>query len=115
MRIYLKVIGVLYFIGFILHVLDLLGVRLNYTEMSVAWKLWIIYLTVADIVAAFGLFRGKFYGEALFLVVAFSQLLAYTVFTHIFGSQVPLIIFHLLTVGIYVVLLRWQVSKVTRG
>ena len=106
MRIYLKIIGVFYFVGFILHVMDLFGARLNFTEMKMVWKIWIIYLTLADATASYGLIRNRIFGEILFLVVAFSQLVAYTIFAHIFGPQTLLIIFHLLTVGIYIFLLR---------
>jgi hypothetical protein len=106
MRIYLKIIGTLYFIGFLLHVLDLFGARLNFVEMKTILKLWIVYLTVADAIAAYGLIKSKLFGEVVFLIVAFSQLVAYSIFTHIFGAQTPLIIFHLLTIGIYIFLLR---------
>ncbi len=92
--------------GFILHVLDLFGARLSFSEMTTVWKVWIIYLTAADALVAYGLIWNKFFGEVLFLIVAFSQLIAYTLFADIFGPQSPLIIFHLLTVAIYIGLLR---------
>lgn len=113
MRIFLKIIGICYFIGFVLHVLDLFGARLHFAEMKLVWKLWIVYLTVADAIASYGLIKQRFFGEALFLVIAFSQLLAYTVFTSVFGPQLPLIIFHLLTIAIYILLLRVKNSHLS--
>ncbi len=108
MRLYLKIIAICYFVGFILHVLDLFGARLNFAEMKPLWKVWIVFLTVADAVTAYGLIKKRIFGEVFFLGVAFSQLVAYTAFEHLFGPQMPLILFHLLTIGIYIFLLRRQ-------
>ena len=101
MKIYRKILSVLYFIGGILHILDLFDLRLKFSELSVTWKVWIIYLMIFDIVAALGLWQNKKWGVILFFVVALSQLLAYTLFTNYFGRQYFLIVFHLITLIIY--------------
>ena len=104
MRIYLRSLAVFYFIGAALHILDLFNLRLIFSEMSPTWKMWIVYLTVGDAIACWGLWYLKKYGEVTFLLIAVSQLIAYGLFRNFFGNQMFLIGFHLITVAIYVAL-----------
>ena len=104
MKIYLRIVAAFYFLGFALHLADLLDLRLNFSEMSAVWQIWIIYLTVFDLFAAIGLWQQRRWGIVLFIVVAISQLVAYLGFTKIFGDQTPLIIFHVLTLVSFCVL-----------
>ena len=104
MKIYLRILAVLYLIGALLHVLDLFDQRLIFSQMDSLRKAWIVYLTIGDSIAAVGLWRLKKYGEITFLVVAVSQLIAYGIFKSVFGDQTPLIIFHVVTVLLYGIL-----------
>lgn len=104
MKTYLKIIAVLYGIGAVLHLLDVFDLRLSFSEMSTAWRAWILYLLIFDSLAAFFLWQGKKAGEYLFLLVAASQLIAYVFFSSFFGSQTFLIVFHVITVVVYGVL-----------
>ena len=110
MKIYLRILSVLYFIGALLHVLDLFDQRLIFSQMDSLWKTWIVYLTIGDSIAAVGLWRSKKYEEVTFMIVAVSQLIAYGIFKSVFGDQTFLIFFHALTILIYGVL-----KKRTRG
>lgn len=101
MKYYLRILSVLYFFGGALHVLDLFGLRLKFEELSLIWKIWIIYLMIFDVVAAMGLWQLKKWGVRLFLMVAASQLVAYIGFTNHFGQQTFLIVFHVVTLLIY--------------
>lgn len=110
MKIYLKVLACFYFVGSLLHLLDLLDLRLKFSEMSLVWQIWIIYLMVIDILAAVGLWRQKSWGILLFLTVAASQLIAYIGFVGIFGRQDSLIVFHVLTLTAYQ-FFKWRNPK----
>lgn len=101
---FLIILAICYLGGFILHALDILNIRLKFSEMNFLWKTWIIYLAVFDLLTAIGLFYKKSWGEVLFLLIATSQLFAYTRFQHIFGKQYFLIYFHITCVVIYVIL-----------
>ena len=90
--------------GFILHVLDILNLRLHFTEMDSVWKTWIIFLAIFDLLTAIGLFRKKLWGELFFLLVAVAQLVAYTRFQEIFGQQEFLIRFHTVCLCLYGIL-----------
>jgi len=102
---YLKFIGLCYLVGFLLHALDLLHLRLEFSRMKPFFKLWIVYLFLADGFSVYGLFKSKIYGEVLFLIIAISQMIAYIFFKHYFGAQDFLIGFHLTTVLLYAGLL----------
>ncbi len=84
-----------------MHLLDLLDLRLKFSEMSIVWKMWIIYLIAGDMIASIGLYRQKIYGEIAFLIIGLSQIFAYTIFESYFGNQNALIVFHLITISIY--------------
>ncbi|HEY8271434.1 MAG TPA: AbiV family abortive infection protein [Pseudobdellovibrionaceae bacterium] len=101
MRIYLKVLAALYFAGFIFHAADLFDARLRFSEMDSIWKTWILFLAAADLAAAVGLWRGKRFGEILFVLVAVCQLFAYLCFKSFFGNQTFLVIFHFVTLAVY--------------
>lgn len=62
---YLKLLSVLYFIGFGLHLCDLLDLRLKFSDMDITWRSWIVFLTVADLITAVGLWRSKAFGESV--------------------------------------------------
>lgn len=98
MGLYLRFLSICYLIGFGLHVADLFGVRLSFSEMDLIWKSWIVYLTVADFLAAIFLWLISPIGIWLFLLISTSQLVAYIFFQDIFGQQWPLVIFHSVTI-----------------
>lgn len=96
MKAYLKILSIFYFVGFILHALDLFGLRLEFSEMNSTWKLWIVYLTFFDLLTCIGLWKEKAWGAYLFFLVAFSQLIAYSGYFEVFGkNQMALILFHI--------------------
>lgn len=98
---YIKVLSVLYFIGFVLHVADLFDIRLKFSAMNFTWQSWIVFLTVADLITAVGLWRLHRIGILGFHVVAITQLIAYTVLAKVFGFQIEPIIFHAVTLLTY--------------
>jgi hypothetical protein len=69
----------------------------QFNQMQLGWKIWIIYLMLADILASVGMWQQKRWGVALFLVIASSQLIAYLWFKEYFGDQSFLIGFHIVT------------------
>jgi hypothetical protein len=93
-----------YFVGFIMHGMDLFDFRLHFSTMTFNWKAWTVYLVVFDFLAAIGLFKGKRWGEIYFLLVAGTQIIVYTKFRAIFGNQNFMINFHIVCLVIYVLL-----------
>ena len=110
--IYLRILAVLYALGAVVHLGNLLG--FGEVPGEVAPRLWVVldgvYLLL-DAVVAVGLWRRRWWGVALFLVAALSQLVLFLGF----GSSLAhtpeqrelldqLVGLHLLTVLVYVVL-----------
>ena len=110
-RIYLRFLSLSYATGFILHVMDLFGQRLHFSEMDALWKAWIIYLAIFDGIAAVGLWSGKAWGTALFVMIAVSQLIAYLGFKDIFDDQSFLIYFHITTLAGWALISAWDWRK----
>jgi uncharacterized DUF497 family protein len=98
--LYLRILSFFYFIGFALHVADLFDLRLNFSEMDSIWRTWIVFLTIADFLTSVFLWRLSPIGVWLLLLVAGAQLVAYTAFQSMFGSQWFLVTFHAVTVFI---------------
>lgn len=91
--VFKKGLAVLYFIGFVLHGLDLLDLRLSFSSMDGFWKTWILSLFISDALAALGLYLEKWWGDLLFVAIALAQIGVYS-FTSVFGPQTFLIYFH---------------------
>lgn len=87
MAVYRRVLAILYFIGFLLHLTDVFDLRLSFSNMDSLWKIWIIFLLVA-----------------------------YVGFKRIFGDQNDLVLFHIVTLLIYFGLRGLKALKVeTKG
>ena len=84
--------------------MDILDLRLKFSEMNDLWKAWVLFLLVADIIAAIGLWKNTAWGVWTFLIVASSQIVAYTFFQDHFSKQTFLVGFHILTIGLYLVI-----------
>jgi len=104
-KVYLRLLAVSYAFGFALHALDVLGLRLPFSVLPLGWQVWIVYLLVLDLFAAIGLWLGRSWGIALFVLIAFSQLVAYLGFPGYFGQQTFLIGFHVVTLAAAAILL----------
>lgn len=102
--IFKMILAILYFIGFSLHFLDVMNLRLNFSDMDLVWKSWILFLLIFDLLASTGLFLKKLWGELLFIFIAVAQLIAYIGFPSFFGEQEFLIYFHLICLSIYTAL-----------
>lgn len=104
-------LAIAYSIGAILHLFDILNLRLDFATMDPLWKSWIVFLFVFDALAAIGLFKKKLWGEILFILIAVSQLIAYIQFKNIFGNQDFLVNFHIGCIVLYAALKSANLGK----
>ena len=115
MSIYLKILAVFYGYGALIHFADGLSLGhylgqshgLSFTQMPVAWKIATVYFMILNVITAIGLWQGTWWGVACFLLAAASQVVMYTALTEIFTKQTGLVIFHLVTIGLYALLRVW--------
>lgn len=112
MSIDLKTLAVFYGYGALIHIADLLNLGhylgqshgFTFAQMPLAWKTATVYFTIFNTIAAIGLWKGALWGMACFLLAAASQVVMYTALTEIFTKQPGLVVFHLLMVGLYMLL-----------
>jgi len=111
MKIFLRILSLFYFVGFFLHLMDVTSLRLNFSEIPIEWKVWIVFLLIADLFAAIGLWFYKKWGIQLFLAIAILQLVAYSGVLDSPANQIFLISFHCLTLFTYF-FLRYREASV---
>ena len=100
-----------YLFAAILHLMDILDLRLHFSEMTPGWRIWIVFLLIFDSLTALGLFFHKRWGVAFYLVVTMAQLVAYTFYSDTFGDQGLLITFHSVSLVAFIGLMMRQLMK----
>lgn len=70
-----------------------------FETMSAAWQLATMYLAVADLVAAVGLWMRVAWGNVLWICAALSEVAFHTFFMNTFGSDYTVVTFHLLAIA----------------
>ena len=102
--VFFRAIAIFYLVGALFHMLDLFDLRLMFSEMNTIWKAWTIYLLVFDSLTFSLLWKRKSLGQAILIIVAVSQLVAYIRFDNIFPNQYFLIVFHFVTLSLFAML-----------
>jgi hypothetical protein len=80
------------------------GVPGPFEAMDAHWKIATMYLSVIDLVAAVGLWMRAAWGKVVWLLAALSGIALHTVFIPTFGSDLPIVLLHVLTIAAFVVL-----------
>ncbi len=80
------------------------GATGSFEAMSEAWKVATMYLSVIDLVAAVGLWMRVAWGKVVWLLAALSGIALHTVFIPTYGSDLPIVLLHVLTIAAFVVL-----------
>ena len=80
------------------------GATGSFEAMTTPWKIATMYLSVIDLVAAVGLWMRVAWGKVVWLLAALSGIALHTVFIPTFGSDLPIVLLHVLTIAAFVVL-----------
>ena len=112
MSTYLRVLGFLYVIGGVLSLTQIFGLGgIPWAEMWLSWKTAAIFYGLLGILAGVGLILEKPWGVSLFLFIAFSELILYSVVPGMFAYEPShwvilqaIIAAHIITLVIYFVL-----------
>jgi hypothetical protein len=75
-----------------------------FEQMSMAWGAVTIHLAVVDLVAAVGLWLRVAGGKVLWIYSALFEIALHTVFAGTFGANIPVVVFHLFTLAVFVAL-----------
>ncbi len=80
------------------------GVTGSFEAMTAPWKVATMYLSVVDLVASVGLWMRGAWGKVVWLLAALSGIALHTVFIRTFGSDLPIVLLHVLTIAAFVAL-----------
>ncbi|WP_291748076.1 DUF6163 family protein [Bauldia sp.] len=75
-----------------------------FETMSTPWKLATMHLAVVDLVAAVGLWQRVAWGNVVWIYAALAQIAMHTVFVGTYGSEIPIVAFHTVTLVVYLAL-----------
>jgi hypothetical protein len=76
----------------------------RFEALPAAAKVAVMYLAVADIVAAVGLWMRVAWGRVIFIAAAVSEVALHTVFIATFGSSWTIVALHGITLAVYAIL-----------
>lgn len=94
-------LAVLYLGRTLIHLLDLLDIRLKFSQMGVISQSWTLYLFFADLVAAICLLTATRLGELIFVWIAIIEIAVYVNWSQYLGKHYGFLIFHLFSLGGY--------------
>lgn len=73
-----------------------------FEAMTASWKIATMYGSVINLVASVGLWMRGAWGKVMWLLAALSGIALHTVFVRTFGSDLPIVLLHVLTIGGFV-------------
>ncbi len=112
MKIFLRVLAVIYAFAAILHIGSVLGLgRVPFEEAPLSWQLSDIFYGALDTVAAIGLSKLRSWGVAAFFVAAISEILLFTLVPEWFVVEPEhltmlrgFVVYHVIAITIYFIL-----------
>lgn len=70
-----------------------------FEAMTTPWKIATMYLSAIDLVASVGLWMRAAWGKVVWLLAALSEIALHTVFIGTFGSDLPVLLLHFVTIA----------------
>jgi len=109
MKLYLRILAVLYGLGALVHLalwldIPLPGDVLTYSEMPPTVRPAVKLFLFLDTGTAIGLWLGRRWGITFFLMAAFGQIILYTGFSALYGQNMGLVSFHAIALLVYLIL-----------
>lgn len=117
MKIFLRILAVIYAVAAVLHIGSIIGLgRTPFADAPLSWQVSDIAYGMIDTIAAVGLWQQKSWGIAAFFVAAISEILLFTLVPEWFviePAQLTMlrvfIVYHLVALTIYFGLRRFDV------
>ncbi|MEZ5839923.1 MAG: DUF6163 family protein [Hyphomicrobiales bacterium] len=107
---YLRGLALLFLLGGLVYWLRILGLPIGgkaFAEMTIEWRVSTVYFAVLDLVAAVGLWLGVSWGSVMWMLAALTQVVMFLGLFDIFGFDLGLVVFHLVTIVVYFMLTYW--------
>jgi len=113
---YLRSLALFYFASGLMHWGRIIGVLgPGFETMPVHLQIATVYFALLQVVASVGLWCGAAWGVAAWLFSAVAELVMYLGFTDLFGSSWLIVLFHFVTIFIYVGLAWWTGTPENTG
>ena len=80
------------------------GLPGSFQAMVAPWKIATMYLSVINLVASVGLWMRVAWGKVVWLLAALSGIALHTIFIQTFGSDLPIVGLHVLTIAAFLAL-----------
>lgn len=109
---YLRLLASFFFISGVLRWFTILGVPGwgDFDDLETHQQVLVGYCAVIALVASVGLWIQASWGTVIWLIAALSEIVAFTAFRDVFGGNLPLVVFHFITLIAYLVL-AWRVAR----
>lgn len=109
LKLYLRILALLYAFGACVHFGNLLGFgQVPFAEAPLSWQIGDIVYAVLDTAIVLGLWRRRLWGIICFFIAALSQLVLYISFPDLFAftdehysALQGMVVFHLICLGIF--------------
>ncbi|MEJ8573697.1 DUF6163 family protein [Microbaculum marinum] len=113
---YLRSLAVFYFAAGLLHWSRIIGVLgPGFETMPVHMQIATVYFALLQVVASVGLWCGAAWGVAAWLFCAVAELVMHLGFSDLFGSAWLTVLFHFVTIFVYVGLAWWTGTPENTG
>ncbi len=74
----------------------------SFETMTAPWKMATMTMSVIYLVASVGLWMRGAWGKVVWLLAALAGIALHTVFVRTFGSNLPIVLLHVVTIGAFV-------------
>ncbi len=109
MKIFLRILAVIYAIAAVLHIGSILGFgRIPFADAPLSWQISDIAYGIIDTIAAIGLWGQKWWGVAAFLIAAISEILLFTLVPEWFVTESEqltmlrgFVVYHVVAIAFY--------------
>ena len=121
MKLFLRILAVIYAVAAILHIASILGLGPTpFADAPLSWQISDVAYGVIDTIAAIGLWRQKWWGIAAFFTAAISEILLFTLVPDWFviePEQLPMlrgfVVYHIVAIAFYFLLRKSESRRTT--
>ncbi len=85
----------------------------SFEAMVTPWKILTMHMAVMYLVASVGLWMRSAWGKVVWVYAALVEIVVHMIFSGTFGNDWPLVVFHIVSVGVFAVL-TVMVAQATR-
>lgn len=102
MKIYMRILSMVFFVGAVYHTLNFFGYPNDFVQTNLWFKAWSIFQVPLEIFAGVQILRSRPWGIYTFYILFYTKLIAYSVFSDYFAYPTSLLVFQIAIMTGYV-------------